>query len=72
MLTATYTALTKITVNSSLGGLRVKVDGAACTTPCEVLREPGTQVSERARVDIAGRGTRADFDGWPAAWATNR
>jgi len=65
VLTATYTALTKLTVNSSLGALAVKVDGAACTTPCEMLRDPGTQVKVSAPATILqGEGSRADFDGW--------
>jgi hypothetical protein len=67
-LTATYTPLTKVTVNSSLAGLSVKLDGAACTTPCEVLRDPGTQVRVSAPLSVPqGDGTRADFDGWPGA-----
>ena len=67
-MTATYTPLTKVTVNSSLNGLSVKVDGVACTTPCEVLRDPGTQVKVSAPASVPqGDGTRADFDGWPGA-----
>ena len=65
-LTATYTPLTKVTVNSSIAGLSLKVDGVACTTPCEVLRDPGTQVRVSAPASVSqGDGTRADFDGWP-------
>jgi uncharacterized protein (TIGR03437 family) len=65
-LTATYTPLTKLTVNSSLAGLSVKLDGVACTTPCETLRDPGTQVRVSAPASISqGDGARADFDGWP-------
>jgi uncharacterized protein (TIGR03437 family) len=65
-LTATYTALTKLTVESSLAGLGVKLDGVACTTPCETLRAPGTQVRVSAPASVAqGDGARADFDGWP-------
>jgi len=65
-LTATYTPLTKVTVNSSLAGLSLKLDGVACTTPCEVLRDPGTQVRVSAPPSVSqGDGARADFDGWP-------
>ncbi len=65
-LTATYTKLTRLTVTSTLTGLSVNVDGAACTTPCEVLRNPGTRVKISAPSSISlGPGARADFDGWP-------
>jgi uncharacterized protein (TIGR03437 family) len=65
-LTATYTPLTKVTLNSSLTGLSMKVDGVACAAPCEVLRDPGTQVRVSAPASVPqGDGSRADFDGWP-------
>ncbi len=67
-LTATYTPLTKLTVNSSLAGLSVNLDGVACTTPCETLRAPGSQVHVSAPASVAqGDGSRADFDGWPGS-----
>ena len=65
-LVATYTPLTKVTVNSSLSGLSVQLDGVACTTPCETERNPGTQVRVSAPASVPiGDGVRADFDGWP-------
>jgi uncharacterized protein (TIGR03437 family) len=65
-LTATYTPLTRLTVNSSLTGLSVKLDGVACTTPCETLRDPGSQVRVSAPATVSqGDAVRADFDGWP-------
>ncbi|MEO8596870.1 MAG: hypothetical protein ABI759_26355 [Candidatus Solibacter sp.] len=65
-LTATYTPLTKVTVNSSLSGLGIKLDGVACNTPCEVVRNPGTQVKVSVPASVPqGDGSRADFDGWP-------
>ena len=64
--TVTYTPLTKLTVTSSLPGLSVQLDGVACTTPCETLRNPGTQVRVSAPASVPqGDGVRADFDGWP-------
>ena len=64
--TATYTPLTKLTVNSSLAGLSVQLDGVACPTPCQTLRSPGTQVRVSAPASVPqGDGSRADFDGWP-------
>jgi uncharacterized protein (TIGR03437 family) len=65
-LIATYTPLTKLTVNSSLPGLSVQLDGVACPTPCQTLRNPGTQVRVSAPASVPqGDGIRADFDGWP-------
>jgi uncharacterized protein (TIGR03437 family) len=64
--TATYTPLTKVTVNSSLAGLSVMLDGAACATPCVTQRAPGTQVHVGAPASVPqGDGARQDFDGWP-------
>ena len=65
-LTATYTPLTKVTVNSSLAGLSVMLDGVACATPCVAQRAPGTQVRVGAPASVPqGDGSRQDFDGWP-------
>jgi uncharacterized protein (TIGR03437 family) len=65
-LTATYKGTTKLTVNSSLPRLSLSLDGVACTTPCQILRDPGTQVRVSAPASIPqGDGSRADFDGWP-------
>ena len=68
ILTATYKQLGKLTVASPLPGLGVTVDGAACATPCSVLRDLGTQVHVSAPASIAqGDGSRLDFLGWPGA-----
>ena len=65
-LTATYSSLTKLTVNSSVSGPSMVVDGAKCTAPCEVLRAPGTQVKVSVPGSVPqGDGVRADFNGWP-------
>jgi uncharacterized protein (TIGR03437 family) len=65
-LAVIYTPLTKLTINSSLPGLSVQVDGVACTTPCETQRNPGTKVRVSAPASVPlGDGARADFDGWP-------
>ena len=65
-VTATYTPLTKVTVNSSLSGVSIKVDGAACNTPCVMQRDPGSKVTVNVPASIPqGDGSRADFDGWP-------
>ena len=65
-LVATYTSLTKLTVDSTIPGLNISVDGSACTTPCDTLRAPGTQVKVTVPASVAqGDGVRADFNGWP-------
>ncbi|HKA02597.1 MAG TPA: hypothetical protein VKE70_39065 [Candidatus Solibacter sp.] len=65
-LVATYKALTKLTVDSSLTALSIKVNGTSCTTPCETLYSPGTQVRVTVPPSVAlGQNTRADFNGWP-------
>jgi len=64
-LTATYNQLGQLTVTSSLAGLSVSVDGAACATPCKVVRPLGTQVHLSAPASVPqGDGSRADFTGW--------
>jgi uncharacterized protein (TIGR03437 family) len=65
-LIATYKPLTKLSVTSSITGLSLTVDGAACATPCDVLRASGAAVKISAPVTVPqGDGSRADFDGWP-------
>ena len=55
-LTATYTPLTKVTVNSSLAGLSLKLDGVACTTPVRgAARSGDAGTSERAAFGFTGR-----------------
>jgi uncharacterized protein (TIGR03437 family) len=62
---AMYTAQSRLTVNSTVAGLPVTVDGNACTTPCSVLRPVGTQVHVSAPASVPqGDGSRQDFLGW--------
>jgi len=69
-LTATYTPLTKVTITSSIAPLSLKLDGAACDSPCSTLRAPGTSVKINAPATVSqGDGSRADFDGWPGGVA---
>ena len=65
VLTAIYNQLGKLTVTSSLSGLSVSVDGAACATPCDVVRPLGTPVHLSVPASVPqGDGSRADFIGW--------
>jgi len=64
-LAATYTPVGHLTVNSSLAGLTVKVDGASCATPCDIQRPVGTQVRVAAPPTVPlGDSTRADLSAW--------
>jgi uncharacterized protein (TIGR03437 family) len=64
-LVATYNPVGHLTVNSSLAGLAVTVDGASCSTPCDIQRPVGTQVHVSAPASVPlGTGTRADMSGW--------
>src|SRR5262249_55755843 len=50
----------------SLTALSIKVDGVSCTTPCETLRAPGTQISVSVPPSVSiSDSSRADFNGWP-------
>jgi Divergent InlB B-repeat domain len=65
-LIATYTPVGHLTVNSTIPGLTVQVDGSSCATPCDVQRAVGTQVRVSAPASIPqSDGVRADFAGWP-------
>jgi uncharacterized protein (TIGR03437 family) len=74
-LTATYKPVGRLTIASSLPGLAVRLDGAACTTPCDVQKPVGTEVRLAAPLSVPlGEASRADFAGWsgaagqPAEW----
>jgi uncharacterized protein (TIGR03437 family) len=64
-LTANYSTLAQITVNSSPSGLNFNIDGNACTTPCVVNKASGStsQITAPASVP-ASAGSRFDFIGW--------
>jgi uncharacterized protein (TIGR03437 family) len=69
-LVATYNPVGHLTVNSSMSGLTVKVDGASCSTPCDIQRPVGTQVDVSAPPTLPlGDGSRADFSGWSGGGA---
>ncbi len=67
-LIATYTPVGHLVVNSAVAALTVRVDGADCATPCDVLRPVGTVVHLSAPASVpTGDNTRLDFDGWPGS-----
>ncbi|HKE23722.1 MAG TPA: hypothetical protein VKB88_15260 [Bryobacteraceae bacterium] len=62
---ATYTPMGQLTVTSPISGLTVTVNGSACTTPCNVIQAPGTQLDVSAPASIAVNSvSRQDFLGW--------
>jgi len=63
-LTATFQPYGRVTVNSSISGVAIQVDGSSCPTPCDIQRPAGTQVRLSAPSFPLGAGTRADFLGW--------
>jgi uncharacterized protein (TIGR03437 family) len=64
-LVATYNPVGHLTVTSSLAGLTVTVNGASCSTPCDMQFPVGTQVRVSAPASVPlGAGTRADLSGW--------
>ena len=62
---AIYTGQSRLTVNSTVPGLSVTVNGAPCATPCSLLRPAGAQVDVSAPASVPqGTSSRWDFLGW--------
>lgn len=69
---ANYTVLSRVVVQSSPSGLTVQVDGASCTTPCNVDRQNGVQVHVTAPTQVPmGAGSRLDFASWSDGGASD-
>jgi uncharacterized protein (TIGR03437 family) len=64
-VTANYTVLQQVTINSSPTGLSFTVDGNTCVTPCVVNKPTGstTQIVAPASMPYSG-GSRYDFQSW--------
>ena len=64
-MTALFTQQAQLTVNSTIAGQVVTVDGSPCTTPCTVTRNPGVQVRVSAPSSVPlSSNSRQDFLGW--------
>ena len=64
-LTALYSQQATLTVNSTIAGQAVTVDGSPCTTPCTVTRKPGAQVHVSAPASVPlSSSSRQAFLGW--------
>ncbi len=65
VMTANYSELSRIVVQSSPSGLTLQVDGANCVTPCNIDRTNGATVQVTAPTQIPmGQGTRLDYASW--------
>ena len=72
VITASYSELSRIVVQSLPAGLTVQVDGASCVTPCNVDRPAGATVHVTAQTQLAmGQGTRLDFGTWSDGGASD-
>jgi uncharacterized protein (TIGR03437 family) len=64
-LIATYTPLGHLMVDSTLPGIALTVNGAACSLPCDVKQAVGSTVTVSAPANVAaGMGTRESLSGW--------
>jgi uncharacterized protein (TIGR03437 family) len=64
-MTALFTQQAQLTVNSTIAGQVVTVDGSPCTTPCTVTRNPGVQVHVSAPGSVPlSSDSRQDLLGW--------
>ncbi len=71
-LTANYSELSRVVVQSSPSGLTLQVDGSSCVTPCNVDRQNGATFTVAAPTQIAmGQGARLDFGSWSDGGASN-
>ena len=64
-MTALYANQAQLTVNSTIAGQVVTVDGSQCTTPCTVTRNPGAQVHVGAPLSVpVSANSRQSLLGW--------
>ncbi len=71
-LTANYSELSRVVIQSSPPGLTLQVDGAKCVTPCNVDRPMGATFQVTAPTQIAmGQASRLDFGSWSDGGASN-
>src|SRR5204862_6557400 len=52
-LVATYEAVGRLIVKSSMAGLVVQIDGSDCRTPCDIQRPVGSTVTVSAPTNLA-------------------
>jgi uncharacterized protein (TIGR03437 family) len=65
LLTANYSVLSRILIQSYPMGMAVQVDGTSCQTPCNIDRPTGTKVQVTAQTQVGmGPSARLDFNNW--------
>ena len=71
-LTANFSELSRVVVQSAPSGVTLQVDGANCVTPCNVDRPSGAtfQVSAPTQLPM-GQGTRLNFGSWTDGGASS-
>jgi uncharacterized protein (TIGR03437 family) len=70
-MTATYTPVAHLTVNSTLPGVAMTVNGSGCSLPCDIYQPVGTQVDIGAPLSLPlSPGSRQDFASWSVTGAT--
>ncbi len=64
-VTASYSSLAQVTINTSPGGLAITVDGNNCPTPCVINKASGSTAQVTMASSIpASPGARFDFASW--------
>ena len=64
-VTANYSILSRVVIQSSPTGLAIQVDGTSCQTPCTLDRQNGVTMSVTAPTQIPmGVGARLNFANW--------
>ena len=71
-VTANYSVLSRVVVQSVPTGLTVQVDGTSCQTPCTLDRQSGVNLHVTAPTQISmGTGARLDFASWSDGGASD-
>ncbi len=71
-MTATYSELSRVVVQSTPSNVAIMVDGTSCQTPCTVDRQNGAQVHLTAPTQVAmGVGARLNFASWSDGGASD-
>jgi uncharacterized protein (TIGR03437 family) len=71
-LTANYSVLSRVVVQTVPSGQTVQVDGASCQAPCNVDRQSGAQIHVTVPTQIPmGQGARLDFASWSDGGASD-